>query len=204
MQDSTSTAWTDNAIRDTVAAIARQPAYQRDFAESLWDKILRWFVQRIGDFFAAVSHLKYGRIVLYALLTLAMLLIVARLAIGINAERLGRTGMRRTLAGSGAASMMAEAERLAASGNYTQAAHQLFAALVAAGASRGELRLHPSKTTGDYARELRRRNASWLKPFQQFRSRYDRVIYGDTVCSPDDYQALLQVAKAVLWPARAA
>ncbi|MDQ6610911.1 MAG: DUF4129 domain-containing protein [Gemmatimonadota bacterium] len=204
LQDSSRAGWTDKAIRDTVAAIGRQAAYQREFSTSLWDKILRWIFQRIADLFAAVSQLQYGRLILYSLLVFAVLLIVARLALGIKAERNSRTVVRRPGLSVGAASLMADAERFAAEGSYTRAAHLLFSALVTAGAARGELRLHPSKTTGDYARELRRRNATWYNPFQQFRSRYDRVIFGNTECTADDYDALRQVVRGVLSAARAA
>ncbi|MEP6766724.1 MAG: DUF4129 domain-containing protein [Gemmatimonadaceae bacterium] len=204
VQDSTSSLWTDKAIRDTVAAIAKQSAYDRQLAQSLWDRIVRWIFQRLFEFYNAIRHMPYGTVILYTLLILALALIAARLVIGVNSERVLRGQTRRSSTNVGATAMMLEAEQLASAGDYTRAAHLLFSALITVGASRGELRLHPSKTTGDYAGELRRRHVSWLKLFQLFRARYDRVIYGDMQCSPEDYQALLQLTRSVLAPAKAA
>lgn len=97
-----------------------------------------------------------------------------------------------------------EAERLAAIGDFTAAAHALCAALLASCAARGELRLHPSKTTGDYARELRRRPAPSAAGFQRFRARYDRVIFDLQRCTPEEYAALLAEAQPIILQARAA
>ncbi|MEP6781464.1 MAG: DUF4129 domain-containing protein [Gemmatimonadaceae bacterium] len=204
VQDSTGAQWTDKAIRDSVAAIAKQSAYDRQLAQSLWDRMLRWVFQQLFDLYNVIRHIPHGNLIFYGLLVLGVGLIAARLIIGVNGERVLRGQSRRTTTNVGAATMLANAEKLANAGNYTLAAHMLFSALITVGASRGELRVHPSKTTGDYAGELRRRNASWLKLFQSFRARYDRVIYGDMQCSPDDYAALLQLTRSVLAPAKAA
>jgi hypothetical protein len=198
MQQAAASPWTDAAIRDTVAAIARQPEYQRALTQSLWDRVARWLIDRVVELFQLVDGTGYGRAVTIAALMLVVGLILVRVAIGISAERAlrGEPGGRRVAAGGTA--MLSDAERLAAGGDHTAAAHVLFAALLAACAARGEIRLHPSKTTGDYARELRRRNAASLRPFQAFRSRYDRVIYGDLRCSADDYAMLLREARALI------
>lgn len=195
--------WTDSAIRDTVAAIASERAYQRAITNSWGSKIVRWIVDLIGDLLSIIGSTPHGRLITQILLAVLVVLIIARIALGIGAERYARREFQPRGTGVRAAAMLAEAERLAAAGDYTGAAHVLFAALLATGAARGELRLHPSKTTGDYARELRRRNASWLQSFQLFRSRYDRVIYGDMLCSADDYHALAREAGSVLTRERA-
>lgn len=196
--------WSDAAIRDTVAAIVRQTEYQRALTQSIWDRIVRWLVDRLSELLQLVDSTGYGRVVTIAALVLVVGLIIIRVAIGISADRALRSepGGRRLAAGG--ATMLSDAERLAAGGDHTAAAHVLFAALLAAIAARGEVRLHPSKTTGDYARELRRRSAASLRPFQAFRSRYDRVIYGDMRCSADDYAMLLREARALVAPERAA
>lgn len=192
LQDSARAAtWSDQAVRDTIAQIARAPEYQRSLKDSLLSQVFRWIGDQISDFLRFVSNSSSGRVLVTVLVVLGIALIVARILIGIRAERLqGRiTGPRNISAAR--TIQLADAERLAAMGDYTAAAHALFASLLMAGAARGEFRVHPSKTTGDYVSELRRRKASWLRPFQSFRSRYDRVIYGDVQCSADDYQALM-------------
>jgi hypothetical protein len=99
---------------------------------------------------------------------------------------------------------MAEAERLAAAGDYVAAAHALCGALLDSYAARGEIRLHRSKTTGDYARELRRRQAPQASAFQTFRRRYDRMVYGSITIDGAEYQELASLARTQLSGQRAA
>jgi riboflavin biosynthesis pyrimidine reductase len=60
------------------------------------------------------------------------------------------------------------------------------------------VRLHASKTAGDYARELARRGSPARSAFQQFRRRYDAVIFGAGTCDADEYAALLRDAAPIL------
>lgn len=204
LQDSLkSQQWTDAAIRDTISVIVQDPAYRRDITQSLWGKFVRWFVDGVSRLFESVSGLPGGRLLVFVLFGLAVALIIARIVIGVQAERASRLGYKRSHA-QGTSLSLADAERLAGSGDYTAAAHALFATLLVAGAQQGQFRVHPSKTTGDYARELRRKSAAWLRPFQSFRSRYDRVIYGDMHCSAEDYGALLNDARMMLMREKAA
>ena len=192
LQDSVrSQTWTDQAVRDTIAAIARGPGYQRKLTDTLWNKAFRWVIEQVSRFIDFASDTPQGRVIVTVLALLAVALIVARIIIGVRADRMnGRiAGPRGAVVGRGI--QIGDAERLAASGDYTAAAHALFASLLTAGAARGEFRVHPSKTTGDYVRELRRRKAGWARPFQSFRIRYDKVIYGDMQCSAEDYHALV-------------
>lgn len=196
--------WSDAAIRDTIAAIARTSEYQRELTTSLATRALRWLSDLADALFSSVRGAPYGREITIAVVGLLIALVVARVVMGVRAERAllaARVPRKATVADLSA---LADAERLAQAGDFTAAAHALFAALLRACAARGEVRLHPSKTTGDYARELRRRNTPSLRPFQSFRSRYDRVIYGDMQCSAGDYAALSTDARQLLAPERAA
>lgn len=190
--------WTDQAVRDTIAAIARKAAYNRDLDQSLWDRLLQFLLDQARALLEGVSSVPYGRAIVIALVVIAVGLVVARVVMGIRAER--AVGAARSVGVMNAqnTAQIAAAEQLAAQGDYTAAAHVLFACILATGSARGEFRFHPSKTSGDYARELRRRATTWLSPFQEFRARYDRVIYGDALCSPDDYRVLLQQAQQMV------
>ena len=132
-----------------------------------------------------------------SLLIALAVLIVARIVIVVIAAR-GHDQAGTRPASARARDARAEAERLAAAGRFTEAAHALLRAILATLADRGEVRLHDSKTTGDYARELDR-NASPLRAvFRAFRRRYDRVIYGAGECSADDFAALRREAEPAL------
>jgi hypothetical protein len=90
-----------------------------------------------------------------------------------------------------------EAEALAKSGQFTEAAHSLYRATLNVLSANGLVRLHESKTSGDYARELRRRGAPAHTAFRRFGARYDRIMYGTGVCDAASYDALLEDARAV-------
>jgi hypothetical protein len=196
--------FSDQALRDTIAAIAKDPAYTRAVGQSLWDRFQRFVVDQFARLFDAVSEVPFGRTVVIVLVILAVALVLARLVMGIVAERnAGHTDSRQG-ASTQRAAQLADAERLAANGEYTAAAHLLFAVVLAAGSARGEFRVHPSKTLGDYAREIRRRATAWQQPFAAFRHRFDRAMYRDTACSAEDYQALLTDVQAMLTRDRAA
>lgn len=190
--------WPDRAIRDTIAAITKDADYQRALTQSLWDRMTRWIWDHVVNFLTSVGSSNLTRTITIAMVVLIVVLVAARIAIGISAERALRHAGAGARANPGDEALLASADALAARGEFTAAAHALFAAALAALAARGEVRLHASKTTGDYARELRRRNASALRPFQSFRSRYDRVIYGDMRCTEADYAALQRDARAMV------
>lgn len=200
----TSGSWPAAAVHDTVAAIARDVDYRRSLQSTLWRQLWGWFSRLLGDFLDQFRGSGAGRVVTIAFVVLVAVLVVARFVIAARAARDGAgegdPGVRRTRA----LDPWGDAERFAAAGRFTEAAHALFAALLSAFASRGEVRLHASKTSGDYARELRRRGSAAQGGFQAFRRRYDRVIYGQGECDADDYAALLRDAQPLLARERAA
>ena len=185
-------------MRDTVAAIARDNAFQRATSRSLWERLVDLIVRTVRDLIAALPDFRIGNWLVITIAVLLTVLIVARVVVQKRAEReiwAGDRGGRRL---GRRTDPWTEAERLASSGSYVEAAHALCAALLVSCARRGELQLHPSKTTGDYARELRRRGAASEHGFQKFRSRYDRVVYDAQQCSADEYAALLADARPLL------
>ena len=197
LQLQTSDAWPAQAVRDTVAAIARQDVYERSLGSTLvrriWDTLMRWF----DAFLALFEDSETTRYITIGLIVLLVALIVARIAIVVlTAGEEGTAAPRH--ASARARDARAEAERLAAAGRFTEAAHALLAAILASLADRGQVRLHDSKTTGDYARELDRNGSPLRGAFRTFRRRYDRVIYGVGECSADDFDALLRDAEPAL------
>ncbi len=86
------------------------------------------------------------------------------------------------------------AEELSARGEFTEAAHALYAAILESTAHAGQIRLHPSKTAGDYVRELRNRSSSLFTLFRDFARSYETVIYGIGVCDAERYHKLHALA----------
>jgi hypothetical protein len=84
------------------------------------------------------------------------------------------------------------ADALLAAGRLEEAAHALYRGVVESVARAEKLRLDPSKTSGDYARELRGRGSARLSPFRAFARRFDVAVYGHGGC---DAEALSELAR---------
>jgi hypothetical protein len=90
------------------------------------------------------------------------------------------------------------AQELAAAGDFTGAAHALYVALLGSLAKRDLLRLHPSKTIGDYLRELRRRPSAPAQTMVEFARTYELVAYGLRPCDADRYDRLRTLAARMI------
>jgi hypothetical protein len=195
--------WPAKAIQDTVAAIISQRPYQRSVRSTLFDRILEWIAALIRRLFSNVSEIPNVKWVLLTLAIVIVLAIAARIFLNSEAEE----RRRRARAGAihGGADPWVEAERIARSGDYTEAAHLLYRAVTERLAAAELIRLHPSKTSGDYARELRARGAIQQAEFRQFGRRYDHVLFGTGECDAETYASLREQASRIIRPeARAA
>lgn len=90
------------------------------------------------------------------------------------------------------------AQRLAAEGAFTDAAHALYQALLQGIERQGQLRVHPSKTAGDYVRELRAASSTRFDPFRTFARSYETVVYGFGTCDRERYEQLHVLASEML------
>ena len=190
--------WPRAAVHDTVAAIVKQAAYRRELSTTLLDRVMQWIQEALARLIESFRGMPHGRLVATVAAVIVGILIVARV---VYAARLRAAvleeGERRVGVGGSARDPWREAERLAASGQFTDAAHALYRATVGLLAASGLIRRHDSKTSGEYARELRRGGAPAYAGFRRFGSLYDRIIYGDGVCNASEYTALLEAARSV-------
>jgi hypothetical protein len=195
--------WPAGAIQDSVAAIVRQRAYQRSVRATLLDRILDWLAALIRRFFSGLSEIPNIKWIILGLAIVVVLAIAARLWLGSEAEERRRRARPGSVQGGG--DPWVEADRVAATGDYTAAAHLLYRGVTERLAADDQIRLHPSKTSGDYARELRMRGSSAQAEFRQFGRRYDHVLFGTGTCDAETYAALREHARGVIRPeARAA
>ncbi len=107
---------------------------------------------------------------------------------------------QRHAAGAVGGDPWARAQQEAAAGRYTDAAHLLYQAILVALAGRERLRLHPSKTVGDYARELRARSSSAFPGYREFARLYETVVYGLQHCDRERWERLQALALAITGP----
>ena len=195
--------WPAHVIQDSVAAIVRQRAYQRSVRATLLDRILDWLAALLRRFFSGLSEIPNMKWIVLGIAILVVLAIAARLWLGSEAEERRRRARPGAVQGTG--DPWTEAERIASTGDYTGAAHLLYRGITERLAASDQIRLHPSKTSGDYARELRLRGSPVHAEFRQFGRRYDHVLFGTGTCDAETYAVLREHARRVIRPeARAA
>ena len=189
-------------IADTVAAVFAQSDYARSLRESLFARFLN-VLYRAWLWFRGLASTDPGLYwVSVIVLTLILAAVVARLAWIIRARQI--RAARLATEGGGGAGITAHrdpwvvAQQEAARGNFTDAAHALYLALLEALARRGQLRLHPAKTIGDYVRELRGRSSSAFDRFRDFSRSYEHVVYGLGTCDRERFERLRELAMPML------
>lgn len=191
--------WPSSAVQDTVRAITRQAFFQQRLGRSLAERLWAWLWDQVAALFDTIAGTPQVRtITLFA----AALLVAALILRFAYAARFERRPSRQILRGSefGVRSLptLAEARRLAAAARYAEAMHVLYAALLDALAQRRLIRLHASKTNGDFARELCDRGHPVHDPFRAFARRFDRLFYGYDTCDANSFDALWSDAQRVM------
>lgn len=196
----------EQTIRRTVNSVFGSATYN---GASLWTRFWDWVYREIQTFFAWLSP-KFGVLHRSPPLFWAVLIGISLLTVAVMARFLYLWRARTALgiegagwapgAGGTRGDAWTAAQRLAARGDYTAAAHALYAALLDAGARQELLRLHPSKTAGDYVREVRKRSSSTFPGFRDFARAYEFVIYGLGECDRERYDRLLSLALPIVAP----
>ena len=185
-------------VHDTVAAIARQRQYAVPVRQSIVGRLLlsifRWF----RDLFMQIKAWPAAPYLLIIAVVLLILVVAGRIMIDqrTKASRAAGAGLR-ALAGE-ARDYWALAAQLDASGKYLEACHAVYIAVFDTITRSGLVRFHASKTSGDYARELRRRGWPQAADFASFARQSERCIYGWTAPTHDDYIQLARAAEGFM------
>lgn len=149
-------------------------------------------IRRVLDSIPTVPNAKW---IVLGLAIAAILAVAARIVLGRESEERRRRARSGSFAGI--ADPWLEAERLAAAGNFTDAAHLLYRGVTERLAAAELIRLHVSKTSGDYARELRQRGSLAHAEFRLFGRRYERALFGLGTCDGPTYEALRDLAQRI-------
>ncbi len=188
--------WSARQIHDTIAKIAAQPAYASHARESLLGRLLRYLLDRLSAFIHYFRGSVDARIALIVGAVLVAAIVAARI---IVTRRLTEDQRRRGLgirANRGeSVDYWIVARDEASNGRYADACHAVYAAVLDTFAREGVVTFHPSKTSGDYARELRRAGVPALADFRTFTRQFGRVIFGELSVSADDYARLRALAE---------
>jgi hypothetical protein len=196
--------WTASAVHDTIATIARGIEYRRSLRQSFLDRAFLWLAQVIERLATFIRHLPSSRTIGLTVLGVIVALIVVRLVIAAMArDETGGRLQRRRGSRAGEDPFVA-AERLASEGRFEEAAHILYHGVLLALARGDRVRLDPSKTSGDYARELRVRGSALYHPFREFSRRFDAAVFGHGRCDAELIDDLRRLASPFTPRARAA
>lgn len=196
--------WPPTAVHDTIAAIARGIEYRRSIRQSLFDRAVLWLAQALERLINYIRHLPSSRTIGLIILGLIVAAIIARLVISSLArDEAGRRVRHRRSFGADEDPFVA-AERLAADGRFEDAAHALYHGVLLSLSRTDRVRLDPSKTSGDYGRELRARGSSSYQPFRDFSRRFDVAVFGHGVCDAALIDDLRRLASPFAPRARAA
>lgn len=196
-----------SAVRDTIASIVQAREYREDVSTTLLARAWEWFSRQISDLFAQAADSRGAYILSILVLAVLIATSIARAVIVARARRIAAS--RREVPVT-AAEQLAQARGLAAQGAWVEAAHLLHAAVVTRLVEQRRVRRHPSKTVGDYGRDLRAAGDPLTADYASFARVYDEVAYGDGQCDAPRYARLEALAAPLLLspeyavPARAA
>jgi hypothetical protein len=178
-----------------------QEAYNR---VSIWERFWGWVFDLVRRAWALadplLSALRRSPVLYWTVIVLLAVIVLAVVARAAYLWRQRRLFNAAALAWESSPLRRAgrdpwtAAEELSARGEFTAAAHALYAALLDSAAQAGQIRLHPSKTAGDYVRELRNRSSSLFTLFRDFARSYETVIYGIGSCDAERYHRLYALA----------
>jgi hypothetical protein len=196
--------WPADAVHDTVQAVASGPAFQRSLQSSIAERLLQWLGQWLSRLFGLLDGKTSPRAIALALAAGLVLLVVARLVLAAQARDAEAFAASRGGRATASEDPWRAAERLRAAGRYEEAAHALYRGVLTSVAQRERVRLDPSKTSGDYARELRARGSDLHPLFGAFSRRFDVAVYGYGGCDEGSLAELRRLADPFVPQARAA
>ena len=195
----------DSVIRATADTVFSQSDFNR---VSIWQLFWGWVFDLLRRAWALLdpllSVLRRSPLLYWTVIALLALVVVAVVGRAVYLWRQRRLFDAAALAWESSPLRRAgrdpwsAAEELSARGDYTDAAHALYAALLDSAAHAGQIRLHPSKTAGDYVRELRNRSSAIFSLFRDFARSYETVIYGIGTCDAERYRRLYALAGEVV------
>ena len=155
-----------------------------------------WVFSLIGQLWRAIAGVPGGALLAELLAGALVVLMICGIAYKVLGDRwlpqTPRTSRLRSIDGD----PWNAADRCARAGEYTEAAHWLYAAFLRSLVARVGIRLHPSKTAGDYVRDLRRLNQrNALEHFLPFVRAYEIIAYRDERCDAAGYARLRELAE---------
>jgi hypothetical protein len=181
------------AYRTAVTAPAAAPK------ETLWERILRWIGDKIGQAFDAVARVTQGvpllgevfAILLIGIAVGGLAFVAFRLANGLIAKRRIATEADGEALPVSASVDQLHAAALAAarSGNFARAVALLFQASLVLLDRSGRVPFDPSRTAGEYRRLVRRKAQFVARDFDALARIFTAAVYADEPIGEVDWSA---------------
>jgi hypothetical protein len=183
---------TDSRVRDLAHEILARPEYAavRPLAIETW---LYSILHRLIDWLGSLGTLRVTAPGLYWLILIGLFLVfgvlVAHIVWSISVALRAPEPKDRLASGGQLRDPAAEAERLAASGNFLEAAHNLMIATFRTLAERSVIELRPDRSNRWIRRALRdsQLNGQLVGEIDRLVARTERQWFGDRENSPDIY-----------------
>jgi len=188
--------WTPAQVHDTIAAIVARPEFATGQRRSLFSRFVQFVIAELTELFRLARGSIDGWIIVAAAALVIGVVVISRI---IADRRLATRRRLRSAAGvhGSRRDAWAAARELAARGEFADASHALYSAVLETLARSGTIRFHASKTGGDYARELRRAGVPIASEFRSFARELDRVVYGRVSVTRSEFDGLLAAAEQI-------
>jgi hypothetical protein len=183
-----------DSVNRAIAAVFQQAAYRRSLRRTLAEQILDWFDSLFRAIGATMDSHPVLRYIAAAFLVALVIMIAARVAYARKMERAASHGSASVHARAGLKDPWTAAQSAALAGNYLDAAHALYFAVLQALAATDRLVVDSAKTVGDYTRELRRSSSHSLPLYRDFARVYEPVVWGSRDCDRARFEQLSGIA----------
>jgi hypothetical protein len=182
-----------DSAQSVIGAVFRQAEYQRSLRRTLLQQIFDWvrsLIEAISKAIHVNPNLKWALPV--AALVVVGLIVARVLHVKRMSER--RTSHTPDYRQSASSDPWLAAHSAARAGNYLEAAHTLYLAVLQAIERRDRIAVDSAKTVGDYLRDLRHKNSVALPLFRDFARIYQPVVWGSRDCDHDRFEQLAGIA----------
>jgi hypothetical protein len=196
--------WSPTAVHDTVDAVVHGVAFRRSLQSTLAERLVQWLGEWMSRFSDLLRGAPSARAIAIGVASALVLVIVVRLLVAARARDADALAASRGARAGATQNPWADADRLVAEGRFEEAAHALYHGVLTRVVRWERLRLDPSKTSGDYARELRGRSSPSYAAFRAFVRRFDVAVYGYGGCTAESLDELRRLAAPFAPSARAA
>jgi hypothetical protein len=194
--------WPAPAIHDSVRAVLRDPVYRRSLRRSFADSVMVWLQEWLERLARHARDLPSLRTVALVLVAMLVLFVVVRTLLSVRDDEGQRRSRRRSA--SSADDPWTVADSLLQAGRYEEAAHAIYRGVILTIGRAERIRVDPSRTSGDYARELRRRGSGSVPAFRAFTRRFDAAVFGHEGCTRESLDELMRLSLPFRPAARAA